>query len=123
MADRTGLLNKIAKLAGLNRGWDGSRADPIEPELIESALAFAFAFVDHMPGDPIVTPMCLGRLQFEWHRGGRMLEIEFDEPGRIHYLKWAGLDTDDTAEDVIPIAGNSRAIIALFRWFATEPTP
>jgi hypothetical protein len=62
---------------------------------------------------PVVVPMTRGRLQFEWHRGNRSLELEFESCDKIHFLKWdSDLGIED--EDIIPVT-DVAAIHALLR--------
>jgi hypothetical protein len=62
--------------------------------------------------------MTRGRLQLEWHRGNRSLELEFESPGRIRYLK---VDDDSGVEEesVIPTS-QTALVVALLQWFASE---
>jgi len=63
--------------------------------------------------------MTRGRLQFEWHRGDRSLELEFETSDRLHYLKWDS-DTNIEEENVISVS-DTDTIHSLLRWFASEP--
>jgi hypothetical protein len=62
--------------------------------------------------------MTRGRLQFEWHRGNRSLELDFETKDKLHYLKWdSDLGIED--EDVISVS-DVCGIHGLLRWFAAE---
>ncbi len=86
--DKSAVLGQLEQLALLPRDWIGYGADPIDSKVIEAASRF----IDLLPSDaistPQVVPMTRGRLQFEWHRGNRSLELEFETPALIHYLKY-----------------------------------
>ena len=62
--------------------------------------------------------MTRGRLQLEWHRGRRSLELEIEDPTLVHYLKY---DADHGIEEeaTLPI-GETSAMIGLVRWFRGE---
>lgn len=108
----------LNKLRELQRDWNGYEAAPIDPEIIASAGKFINDFGVEFQGAPQVVPMTKGRLQFEWHRGSRSLEIELEDPRTIHYLKWDG-NLGIEEEDVIDVV-NESAITDLLRWFSSE---
>ena len=110
---------ELNRLARLPPNWDAEGAQPIAPEIIAAARRFA----DQLPKNlvpvpavvPAVVPMSKGNLQFEWHDGPRSLELEFETPGTIHYLKWhqeQGLEE----EDVFPTTDLAKVEL-LVRWF------
>jgi hypothetical protein len=108
----------LAALKDLPPDWNGYGAAPIDTEIIASASMFINDLGAEFPSAPVVVPMTKGRLQFEWHQGNRSLEIEFEKPQTIHYLKWdSGLGIED--EDIIDTM-NERAISGLFEWFSSE---
>ncbi len=110
--------NSLDQLKELTRGWDGYEAIPINPTIIAEARAFIGEFGALFPGAPQVVPMSKGRLQFEWHRGNRTLEIEFGESSGIHYLKWdSDLGIDE--EDIVSTT-DRRAIATVLGWFSSE---
>ena len=117
--DKAATLSALEELKTLPLNWSGYGASPIDHVLIHSAREFISALPCDLVATPEVVPMTRGRLQFEWHRGNRSLELEFECTDRIHYLKWdsgAGIEDEDT------ISVNDRAEIhALLRWFALEP--
>ena len=110
-------LNALDRLGDLARDWDGYGSPPIAPENIESAKRFLYAFADQIGMPPSVVPMSEGRLQFEWNKGPRSLEFEFEDPFFIHYLKW---DSSLGIEEEDIISPNDREkLIGLMRWFGT----
>lgn len=106
---------KIDKLASLQPDWDGGGAPRIDPQIIQAARRFIAELPEHVAMRPMVVPLSSGSLQFEWHRGRRALELEFESPEEIHYLKW---DPDNHVEEEQVISAVSRpAILAMIRWF------
>jgi hypothetical protein len=116
--DQARALGALEALKSLPPSWDGYGAIPIDRGVIGAAEDF----IRSLPGDiattPTVVPMTRGRLQFEWHRGGRSLELEFESRDRLHYLKWDP-DTGVEEEEIIA-ADDTGAVLALLRWFASE---
>jgi hypothetical protein len=79
-------------------------------------------FVDLLPDDtitvPQIVPMTRGRLQLEWHRGHRTLELEFETPTLIHYLKY---DQDRAIEEESTLPANDTIrLMELLHWFHEE---
>ena len=118
LLNRFKVLGVLDQLSKLRVGWNGNGATRIEPDIIESAKRF----ISDMPGNivsaPQVVPMTRGRLQFEWHSGDRSLEIEFEDPERIHYLKWDSL-AEIQEEAVIP-ANDHEKVLDLLNWFSAK---
>jgi hypothetical protein len=116
--DRPDTLGRIEQLARLPHDWNGYGAEPIAPGVIEAASEW----IKLLPPDgittPQVVPMTRGRLQFEWHRGNRSLELEFETPTLIHYLKY---DPDRAIEEeaTLPVDETTR-LIELLHWFHEE---
>jgi hypothetical protein len=116
--DKPGIVGRIEQLADLPRDWNGYGACPIDPNVIESALKL----IDRLPGDavstPQVVPMTRGRLQFEWHRGRRSLELEIETPTLVHFLKYDA-DRGIEEEATLPVEETSR-LLDLLHWFHDE---
>jgi hypothetical protein len=110
------VLEELDRLRRLEHDWNGYGAPPIDPKAIESAEQFLTSLPGTKVTAPKVVPMTRGRLQFEWHRGNRSLELEFETPDRVHYLKW---DTDAgiEEEDILSIE-ETRKLHELLEWFA-----
>lgn len=92
------VISDILRLRLLESDWDGAGAEIINVRSIERAVSF----VRQMPTShtiiPVVVPMSGGRLQLEWHTKTRSLELEFESPSQIHYLKCdeeTGFDEED----------------------------
>jgi hypothetical protein len=116
--DKAATLSALEGLKALPPNWSGYTAIPIDRRLLQAAKELIWALPSDIIGTAKVVPMTRGRLQFEWHRGNRSLELEFESSDRIHYLKWDS-DAGIEEEDVIPVDDVSR-IHALLRWFAPE---
>jgi hypothetical protein len=113
--DKPATIGRIEQLALLPHDWNGYGAYPIDSKVIESASRF----IDLLPPDaistPQVVPMTGGRLQFEWHRGNRSLELEFETPTLIHYLKYDP-DREIEEEATLPVDETTR-LMELLHWF------
>ena len=117
--DKGATLCALEELKTLPPNWSGYGASPIDHDLIQSAKEFISALPSDLIATPKVFPMTRGRLQFEWHRGNRTLELEFESSDWIHYLKWDS-DAGIEEEDAIPVSDGEK-VGALLRWFALEP--
>jgi len=109
-------ITKVMQLANLSQGWDGHKASPIDP----SSIAFAVDVIQSLDCElttvPVVAPIFDGRFQLEWHEGERSLEVEFESPTSIRYLKWSG-DEDSAEEDSVPAADAAEFLTDLIEWF------
>ena len=94
---RTGMLEEVDRLRGYSANWDGYGARPFTNEMLEAVKNFLCWLPDNQlarpsrNGDrllPAVVPMSSGAIQLEWHVENRILELEFETPSIIHYLKW-----------------------------------
>lgn len=117
--DKAATLIALEQLKTLAPNWSGYRASPIDRGVIQTAKEVVWALPSDIIETPKVVPMTRGRLQFEWHRGNRSLELEFADGDQIHYLKWDP-DVGIEEEDVIPV-NDVDMIHALLRWFDAEP--
>lgn len=111
---RPALHRHLNELAILGPNWDGYGAPSIDPAILAAAHGFVNGLPEKLPR-PTIVPMSSGNLQLEWREGQRVLELEFETPTTIHYLKW---DPDENLqeEDVFPAAQVHRAV-ELIRWF------
>lgn len=112
------LTARLEELSRLPAGWDGCGARPVDP-LIAAA---ARRLVERLPADLLqgafAVPTAAGGLQLEWHRGRRVLELEFESASVLHTLKWDPSAAEEQ-EDVID-AGDVDGVVALARWFHGE---
>jgi hypothetical protein len=111
-------FQQLDAMGELQHDWNGYGAIPIDRAIIASASRFIENFGEQFCGSPRIVPMTKGRLQFEWHRGNRSLEMEFEDPDNIHYLKW---DSDDAFEEegIVPIS-DPDVINTVLAWFSSE---
>src|SRR5262249_10976718 len=79
----------IRALAALEPNWDGYGAPAIDPAVIAAVAAFVAKLPGNLPPRPRVVPMSNGTLQLEWHAGAKALELEFESPHSIRYLRWS----------------------------------
>jgi hypothetical protein len=94
------LAARLDQIAALRPNWDGYGAPPIDPSVLRAVRGWG----RRMPGwaltpAPAVVPLSSGAVQLEWHYGSRILELEFETPDHIHYLRWepgAGVEDEDT---------------------------
>jgi hypothetical protein len=82
----------IHALGALEPNWDGYGAPAIDPAVIASAEALVAKLPGNLAPRPRVVPMSNGALQLEWHAGARSLELEFESPHSIRYLRWSPVE-------------------------------
>jgi hypothetical protein len=111
-------LAQLDRLRDISEGWNGYGAQVIDRITIEAAKQFINDLPDDAITTPLVVPMTRGRLQFEWHRGNRSLELEFENPRRINYLK-VDDDTGVEEEDSLYL-WQARELFELIHWFSAE---
>jgi hypothetical protein len=107
--------NALDRLAAYKPNWDGYGAPAIRQEVIEAARTFARALPADLPRPPRVVPMSPGNLQFEWHDGPKVLELEFEDPNTVRFLQWdpaVGLEEEGTFP-----ATDTESAVGLIRWF------
>jgi hypothetical protein len=106
---------KLDELEHLRAGWDYQGAPPIDKEIIAAVRVFVDFLPQHIATRPMIVPMSSGNVQLEWHHGRSTLELEFESPEKVHYLKWDP-DNQIEVEDVIPVSQREQ-LIDLIRWF------
>jgi hypothetical protein len=109
---------RLAELGKLQQGWDSESAPPINRDIIGAVRNFVESLPRHVATRPMVVPLSSGSVQLEWHHGRLVLELEFESPNQVHYLKWHP-DKQIEEENVIP-ASNRDELVALIRWFMKE---
>jgi len=115
----TNTLREINSLLRLAANWDCYGARPIDGEIVDSATQFVRNLSHEMIEKPRVIPLTHGRMQFEWNRGPKSLEIEFEEPGKVHFLKCD--DDQGIADEGVILAADEVKLADLLRWFFTAP--
>ena len=112
------VIQQLERLKSLESGWDGYAAEAIDGSTILAAQLFVANLEDELPAMPKVVPMTRGRLQLEWHSGPRSLELEFESPSQVHYLKWdSSVNVEE--EDLVPAVDRSK-LLELIQWFAAR---
>lgn len=90
-------LEQVEELREYPPNWDRYGANPFADKMIEAVRTFLNRLPDALfirPYKetecfiPAVVPMSSGSIQLEWHVGSRILELEFETPATLHYLKW-----------------------------------
>lgn len=114
-AFRQRIQDQLDRLATLPTNWDGEGAPCISPDAIQAARNLVAKLPENIATSPAVVPMASGHLQFEWNEGSRSLELEFESPTLIRFLRW---DPDNGIEDEDSFAASDvRRAEALIRWF------
>lgn len=124
------ITDRVQELGKLDDNWDGYGAKPIAPAMIAAVRQFLERLEDEhgelllKPGTETdcLVPHCgarsSGTVQLEWQIGDRSLELEFEKPEEIRYLKWwPGHDLTDE-EESYPAADLSQSA-SLIRWVLT----
>ncbi len=112
---RAEVTKAIEALSTLKQNWDSYGAPPIDPNIVSAALKFVRLLPENIASRPRVVPMSPGNLQLEWHHGRKILELEFETPATIHFLKWDA-DKDFSEEDTFRVNEIDRAV-DLIQWF------
>jgi hypothetical protein len=106
---------ELNDLAQLRPNWDCYGAPAIDPGIIAAARKFIEALPANLVYRPRVVPMSTGNLQFEWHHGSKILELEFETPQTIHFLQWHP-EASVEEEETFPATDLERAV-DLIQWF------
>jgi hypothetical protein len=106
---------KLRELEQLPAGWDYAGAPPIDRQVLGAVRDFVAALPQHIAVRPMVVPLSSGNVQLEWHHGRLALELEFESPDEVHYLKWDP-DHQVEEEDVIPASCRDK-LVGMIRWF------
>lgn len=91
---------RLDQIAALEPNWDGHGAPAVEGALLRAVRAWG----QSMPGwafapPPAVVPLSSGGVQLEWRAADRLLELEFETPELLHFLRWQparGIEEEDT---------------------------
>ncbi len=85
---QTDIGQRLDEVGRRKPNWDGYGAPVIDAAIIQAARQWVQSLALYFPMCPRVVPMSGGHMQLEWHSGPKILEIEFETPETIHYLKW-----------------------------------
>ena len=109
------IYEQLDRLSALPAGWDGEGAPVISRDTIQAAKNLIANLPENIATPPAVVPMASGHLQFEWNEGTRSLELEFESPTLIRYLRW---DPENGIEDEDSFAAaDTHRAESLVRWF------
>ena len=100
---------------GSPQNWDRYGAPCINPRIIDAARKFIRALPENIVYRPRVVPMSTGNLQFEWHHGHKVLELEFETQDTIHFLQYHPEENVEE-EDTFRASEIDRAV-DLIQWF------
>jgi len=115
---RAYLASELDRLRHLRAGWDGYRAATIDTAVLDAARALIFRLPVHFAPRPHVVPLSSGGLQLEWSSGQVALELEFESPAIIRYLKW-NPEAGQPEENTVAVTDDDR-IEDLIRWYARQ---
>jgi hypothetical protein len=116
--DKRSVAESLQALRGFKANWNGYGAAPLDPNNLDAAQRFIESLRDDAVLTPKVVPMTHGRVQLEWHRGNRSLELEFEHPTTVHYLQWDS-DHGIETEDIVSL-DQTDALMGLLHWFMAE---
>lgn len=111
-------FEKLNALEQLAHGWDYENAPPINRDVLQAVREFVTSLPQHIATRPMIVPLSTGNVQLEWHHGKAALELEFESPTEVHYLKWDP-DHGIEEEDVIATSRHSE-LVDLIRWYMKE---
>jgi hypothetical protein len=106
---------ELDELSRLGPNWDGYGAPPIDRGITAAAKQFIRDLPPNLVYRPRVVPMSTGGLQFEWHQGPKILELELEDARTVRYLQWdPGHSVKE--EETFRAADIDRAV-ELIQWF------
>lgn len=107
------VLNALDALAKLPPNWNGYGAEPIDRRTLAAVRDSLLAAPPDIAPAPQIVPMTRGRVQLEWHRADRSLELEFETPDVVRYLKWD--PAEGVEEEASLSASDRKSLFALMR--------
>ena len=116
------VVDRARKLCDLPRGWDGCGSPPPSPRIVRAAEDLFERLRDVIPtelADPFVCPVSGGGVQIEITSHTKHLELMFDAPSSIVFLKEEGTGEEETMEAGEVRAHDVPSIRRLFEWFAS----
>jgi hypothetical protein len=120
------VVGRLDELAAFPDNWDGYGAARPAPAMVAAVRRFLTRLGDEQgdlllkPGTeadcllPRVVPLSSGAIQLEWDIADRGLELEFETPETVHYLKWqpaAGVE-----DEGVYLAADLGRSADLIRW-------
>ncbi len=115
------MILALENLKYLSDDWDGYGSPRIDLSIIQSADNLLKNLYSRSSSPtPQAVPIPGGRIQLEWDRDGKSLEIEFEDVQTIRYLKWWP-DKGVEEEGVLPVSELDK-IRQLLEWLTAEET-
>jgi hypothetical protein len=74
------IQDRLLSLTQYRSGWDAHDATPVDPALAIFSLNVIGPMIRAGLPEPFIAPLAYGGLQYEWHRGGTVLELEIRAP-------------------------------------------
>ncbi len=117
---KAAIESELDRLAALPPNWDQYGAPAIDSRIIAAARGFLHALPERIAYRPRVVPMSPGHLQFEWHHGQKVLELEFESPQTIRFLQYdpqAGIEEEESFR-----TSEVQRAVDLIHWFMSGTT-
>lgn len=86
--------DRLVALTRYRAGWDGYHAAPIDSTTAIFSLEVISPMIRGGLPEPFIAPLAYGGLQYEWHGGGTILELEVRGP----YDVFAYFEPDPNSE-------------------------
>lgn len=94
------VLNRLAEMRTLPRGWDGQDGVRATMSAIVAAITVLSETMATNTVPPAIVPTSNGGLQLEWHKNGVDLEVYVDANG--HVSAWCQEGAREWEEDYFP---------------------
>lgn len=103
-------VKQLIECLSLKENWNSYGSRPLSEDSVFFAIDFLSAIPHVNPPRPSVVPLPSGRVQLEWRKGERELDIEFWPDGSIEFLK----EGPEGEEKKIPAftTGHAQSLIA-----------
>ncbi len=109
---------EIDRLARLPANWNDCGSAAMDPQIIAAAHHLADELSTKGAADARIMPLALGRLQWEWRRGKKSLEIELESPTQLRFFQ---CDPPNRFENEENLAAHDRTSLErLVEWFAED---
>ena len=107
----TSVRQGFAKVTALEDNWDGEGASRIAPAMLERAMKALEQLLPRHASPPNIVPTHRAGIQFEWHRGGKDLEIELAPSGETTYYYYDAATQDEREGAAASDLSNVRKIL------------
>ena len=79
------IVDRLTVVAGLSENWDSYGSAPVDQRALQHALSLLIVSLMHVaPFVPRIWATKTGKVEIQWHAGGKSLELEIDRDGQIH---------------------------------------